>query len=884
MLDINDFKDYSNIYSAGFESIDKSITHSKKNRLVLDNISNWYLFEGEVLMGEPILNKYKNSILNMAMTITINEDFYRRPEYVSYRLYGTTDLWYLLLFLNNMKNPDEFTKDMIRVLDPSKISNWMKIIDEEYSKLYKRNNPKPISKHYLKHPDLPSEELLPSSLDDELDSVGIKDYIKYPDLSSWNIENTLKDFYYKGKSRMEIYDVQSFKSILNDRTYMNSICINNDKNGTELSNTGKITEYKYSGYIWIDKEGDYKFQFCGINGEAYIIVGDKYMLDQENMNNYVELPKIERKFDYFENKTKNSDFKQRNLFGWDRKLIDPRGRLITDTELRKPVWRIEYKNENKESNIIGSSLNANEVIQNLEPLNDGNDGEILFTANIKLSKLNNINVRPYIKAYYKNSDIPDIEYGPENNKYSLIGMEEIYFNTNVIITKRTNGDELEKIEFGFESSKIDKSLPMDVDFRINSSGIHLIQYKTVSGNISGISEKWIPYIASYKHNGLESKMFYTKWKRPDKNKFEIIDGNDLAIVPHGDETILDRSILVTMKTDRTDNSYLTSDFDKPVIIKKDHTLISYKTVINIESLKSKFKIKLKDNKKVRIYFDGKEVINSIGNNFEFQLPESYRWNIYQRIIDIESFKGIPVEIFVEDVNAGTFRLFLEYDQLGDGDWITIDETYFTIDPRIQLVEDVHNATKNDMEIVDIFKNGFIKYADLAKTRLNSDTFIIDFDITINAIDNGQFIIEFDKSKDNSRRYSFIFNYFVSEDRKEPKFHLKTGLYRTDEDTNQILLTDIDPGIDFYKDKYKEVPITQNMAIENPEYAIDRFNMVKGRKYHFKIKKKRNLIILRIDNKSVAVWSDKKDTIKNGTNGLVFFNLDRVKVENMNIYD
>ena len=106
----------NSLNSSRFQDLKGGIDSAPKNRILLDNLSNWYIFQGEILLPKPLLRKYENILRTNLEDYDVPKEYYYRPEYVSYELYGTTDLWYLLLFINNMEKPDDFTKSKIKVL------------------------------------------------------------------------------------------------------------------------------------------------------------------------------------------------------------------------------------------------------------------------------------------------------------------------------------------------------------------------------------------------------------------------------------------------------------------------------------------------------------------------------------------------------------------------------------------------------------------------------------------------------------------------------------------------------------------------------------------------------------------------------------------------
>lgn len=145
-------------------------------------------------MGLPILRKYENILRTNVQTRTdengdvivynselptynVPKNMFYRPEYVSYALYDTTDFWYLLLFLNNMKSPDEFTKKKIKVFPVALIETLNRIYNAEKSMISSKKNPRVINKEIMRSPDLPSFKLL---------SDKNKDYTDWLHLPSWN--------------------------------------------------------------------------------------------------------------------------------------------------------------------------------------------------------------------------------------------------------------------------------------------------------------------------------------------------------------------------------------------------------------------------------------------------------------------------------------------------------------------------------------------------------------------------------------------------------------------------------------------------------------------------------------------------------------------------
>lgn len=834
MLDINSFKDYSNVYSASFARLDQSIAHAKSNRLVLDNVSNWYLFENEVAMGMPFLQKYKNSIINLTMPLRINKNYYRKPEMVSFLLYGTTDLWYLLLFINKMTNVDEFTQDVIRVLDPSKISDYQSIVDGEYNSFYKKENPKQIFKHYLKHPDFPSDELLPDKIDDELKDNGMKDYELSTDLTKYGFDTEATTFYYHGKSRMENIQQDGVNFINKQKRYMDSIHLNNNTKGSIMALGDIGNEFKWSGYLWFGKDGKYDFQFCGINGVTYMEIDGQYVLSPTNYSD-MNLPEVIRDYDYFEYKFLNSDFKKRNLKGWD---VSKRGRLVTDPVLKKPVYRTEFKDFDCLGEIICNTMYGNDINKNNEPLNNGQDGEILFDSEFYTKDLVNIKLNPFIRCYYSDFDY-DEEIGYEDNWKDVVSLET-YMPTKVIITKRPAPAELKKIEFGYRALPVNSFDPVGGEFRITDTSIFLIDYRTGTIEIEGVNPrgKWLPYITSYHHTAIsEEMMFSVKWKKPGEDNYKYIDREDLAFVPTIVETELGESTLVTVKNEYTEKALLISNPNEPILIERaSGSRVSYKGVLRVTSVDALLKMELSKNYDVEVYFDGDLIHSGYGKEFILSINTSRR-ELYRRIIETRDIKEIPFKIILRNVPAGyiSFNMY-EFD-IDLDDWIDVEDDRFLINADIQLLDTIQSTSDDgtNMEILDMFKNGFLEYKDLLKDKPNSDKFILEFDATINSIDNGQFHILLEENKATDKRYSMVFNYEAHEKDGETEYttRIEIDKQRTIENIYYTSILAQDRHGRFYLGNYNGEVYkynTDNQVIwqwKSPAHIIDGFKLANG---------------------------------------------------------
>ena len=59
--------------------------------------------------------EYRYVFLKNSVTKELKPNYFYRPDYVSYEEYGTTNLWSLLLFINDIATIEEFNREFIIV-------------------------------------------------------------------------------------------------------------------------------------------------------------------------------------------------------------------------------------------------------------------------------------------------------------------------------------------------------------------------------------------------------------------------------------------------------------------------------------------------------------------------------------------------------------------------------------------------------------------------------------------------------------------------------------------------------------------------------------------------------------------------------------------------
>lgn len=955
MANNNEYNDYSDAYAARSENTNTSVKKSKRNRYVLDNNMNWYIFENNVKLGIDFFNKYKNTIYKYAKYININKDYFMRPEYVSYTLYGTTDLWHILLWLNNMKNPNEFVKQQILVIDPKYIGEFQRILDEGRRHVHNSFNPVYIRKHYLKHPDLKSDNLLSDAYNDKIYDNGVVSYDSKELINNLQYIHNFND-YYHGKTKMNEIEIDKFTEETRELSfrYMDGIQISNNTYEPILDTTNNEKEYKFSGYMYFPYDGTYEFQFNGINGNAYLIVDGEYCTNSKN-EKIIQLPKIDKKFDFFELKTKNSDFKKRNWSGWT--YHNPRTRLVTDVDKKKPVAKTIidenfFKEPDENStvddivaeHIFYNKMNAADLNINLEPLNDGKDDSILFRCEMKAFNVSNVQIQPYLIINYADSTssktiLNDSSIGSlwSKNEY-----EVIIVTANIDSTKN-----ISSVEFGIlcEKSILDTA---SAEIFINEVSINYLEFnETISCEIKGKKNSWLPFTCSYKYDGNELKMFYVKRKINIKEElnenitgefydnFKLVDNSLVAIVPSIAEKSLPESVLVTISNDNDKEAcYLQHNINKNIKISSGRkSIVSYKTCLIIEDNDLEYKLELDSAQNVDIYLDDMAEPIAKGTNqkrFTF-IPKHNPDN--DKEIEINGYRVANFEIYIKDIESDNVSAVLYVGRNGSYEKVTDD--YFIVDPlklfkyeecdvEVDFVCDSLGnplySTDNELcinteecglytlESEEIMVNRYKLYQNKKDVILIDDGIvncqclnvfkpgiITISENTVNR-DCNNYVLEFDLLIDSDQNGQFIINLDEQPDGSKYSMILnyKTMMSNypifnvanglyTNTLNNITNLNNIDKGIDFYKHRFEEIPLYKSVVDVSSSYAIKKFIINKNKEYKFKIKKKKNFVSLKIDDQYVAIWHDYEKAYTNGFCGFTFANLNNVRITNLHLY-
>ena len=88
-----------------------------------------------IILTDHILSKYQldleDQIITYTMTSNEERKYFQNPKVLSYDRYGTTELWFLLLELNELKSASEFILNPIKIYKKTIMNRIAKILNLE---------------------------------------------------------------------------------------------------------------------------------------------------------------------------------------------------------------------------------------------------------------------------------------------------------------------------------------------------------------------------------------------------------------------------------------------------------------------------------------------------------------------------------------------------------------------------------------------------------------------------------------------------------------------------------------------------------------------------------------------------------------------------------
>ena len=95
-----------------------------------------------VLLSYNILNDYRKEIFDFVIPITLTDEEFQKYQYqpkkLAYDLYGSTEYYYMILFINSMTNIKEFNRRRINLMRAKDMSSVLSAIYSSESEYIER--------------------------------------------------------------------------------------------------------------------------------------------------------------------------------------------------------------------------------------------------------------------------------------------------------------------------------------------------------------------------------------------------------------------------------------------------------------------------------------------------------------------------------------------------------------------------------------------------------------------------------------------------------------------------------------------------------------------------------------------------------------------------
>lgn len=120
--------------------MDNFINRGSKNSLNLDNTSMIATKDGFTFPITNILRqKYRGILIQNSVQLDLDDALFERykfrPKSLCLKIYGTTDLWHLIIWLNDMTSVTQFNRRNIVVFNPDSMDIINKILELEKVRL-----------------------------------------------------------------------------------------------------------------------------------------------------------------------------------------------------------------------------------------------------------------------------------------------------------------------------------------------------------------------------------------------------------------------------------------------------------------------------------------------------------------------------------------------------------------------------------------------------------------------------------------------------------------------------------------------------------------------------------------------------------------------------
>jgi len=606
---------------------DENSYQLNNNKILLSRVSEWYLVEGQSLMSMPILRKYEEILKANLYEYNLPKEYYYRPEYVSNDIYETVDLWYIILFVNNMPTVDHLNKEVIMVPDETIMETINYIINKE-TNIGTEDNPVDVAKHFLKGLNKPSIDTVPLNMKDK--HMKFRDYNNFINsvekLNGRYMKSTVRatsDYFLNDK--FKLYDPFTLgTSKRNKLTSMNSIYY---RKGLDFYNEGKIFLSKGQEYgLFPLFSGEMSINITDDNDET--VYSNKVFNEIREPVLNIDFRDAYAEQDYFNiygNINPGVSFdEQSGLFSFESKNDSSKGKIdLIDVKLQDRRTHPARKNNKLDKQYdIGRVLDSDVIVFNLlyktKFLEDSNGKPLgRFSVDVVLRKNGN-NVRIISNILGNNKEVVDTKGTSQYIKFAV--ENDIVFDEAIISVYVTDISNSGKIEVGI----------MELD-------VSVMDRTDMIGPITVDKSDWYYINTHYKYRTIKGK---------NADRSEDMSEDD----KHVDDVFLDNLI-------NSDNRYFTHD-DKEGIFYAP----MFRSIKRIRSGNTNLYALTKETPPIYTGFYGEKNVTNMINNRKISVKdESQISKIFHSNLKLPDKYIMTVRVKILSKNGGSGFLF-DYDK------------------------------------------------------------------------------------------------------------------------------------------------------------------------------------------------------------------------------
>lgn len=113
------------IDAASSADVDQNVKDAENNNWVASNLSmDLHFAKDGVTMDSPMLvfQRFQNVIATNLVRVTVEDKYFYRPELFAKQVYGSSDLWWLVLTSSGIIRHQEFNRRRIKIFNPAMLA------------------------------------------------------------------------------------------------------------------------------------------------------------------------------------------------------------------------------------------------------------------------------------------------------------------------------------------------------------------------------------------------------------------------------------------------------------------------------------------------------------------------------------------------------------------------------------------------------------------------------------------------------------------------------------------------------------------------------------------------------------------------------------------